>query len=98
MINLKKIYSNNNLKKITLVTGGGRGIGKKISITVAMASYITIVTTTKKEYVKRFNFYLKYKSIHNIIILTLNLKYKNKINKFIKNIKKKNWYIINNNK
>jgi len=89
MISLKKIYLKNSLKKIALITGGNRGIGKKISITISKALYITIITTTQKYNVKKFNFYLKYKNINNVIILTLNLKYKKKIKKFIDYIKKK---------
>lgn len=87
-MNLKKIYKKIKIiKKIALITGGNRGIGKQISLNIKKITYITITTTSKKKNSKKLNAYLEKRNIKNIITLTLNLKN----NKIIENITK---YII----
>lgn len=90
MVSLKKIqYKYTTYKKMALITGGNRGIGKQTALVISKSVYLVFVTTTQKKHMKKFNFYLNEKHVKNIIVSILDLRYKKKINEFAGYIKKK---------
>ncbi len=90
MKHLKKIYKKKKkYKKSIFMTGGNRGIGKKILMNVSKEIYITITTTSKNKNTKKLNHYLKNIKKKNIITLTIDLGNNKKLKKILSFIKKK---------
>lgn len=86
-------------KKNVFLTGGNRGLGKKIINRILKTSYIVITNTSNIINTKKFNIYLKTKKILNVITFSINFNNTIKLKNVLKYIEKKipNPLIIINN-